>query len=164
MPDPFARGRRVQEVPGVLGLKLRGQPGRVFREFESEAIDHMLAPLEPAGDVVVRQVLDDILEELIDEVVHRQLSKLALEWGDGAHRGLLKSGDESSMGAARSSSRQLLLVELPPTPIFMETLYEHMFAMSRILSSPGLALGGLSTLVVLDAGRWMFAHAARDCQ
>src|SRR5207302_9449271 len=74
-----------------------------------------------------------------------------------------KSGDESPMETARSSGRQLVLVEFPPTPIFMTTLYEHMFVLSRIFEfARRLALGGLSTAIVLDAGRWMLAHAPRD--
>ena len=39
------------------------------------------------------------------------------------------------MAMTRSSSRTLVFAETPPTPIFMRTLYEHMFVVSRTLSA-----------------------------
>ena len=94
VPDPLARRRRVEAFRGIVGCKLRSQACRVFREFEFEAIDYVVAPLEPAGDVVIRQVLDDPLKELVHDVGDRQLGEPAPgRDGDGAHRVLQKSGD-----------------------------------------------------------------------
>src|SRR2546430_890796 len=53
MSDPLARGRCLQEFPSIV-RKGRCQPGGVFAELEFEAIDHVLAPLKPTGDIVVR--------------------------------------------------------------------------------------------------------------
>src|ERR1700737_1523421 len=109
MPDPLAGGRRVEPVRCFLFTKLCRQACRFLREGEIETIAHVAEPLEPAGDVAVRQVARNQLQEFVDVAPEPDVSQIAVSRSsDGAHRVLQNSGDvrhirSSSLRRARRS-------------------------------------------------------------
>ena len=126
VPNPFARRRRVEPVSdGTVCGKLRGQAGRVFGEIELESIDHVLAPFEPAREVVFGQVPDNCLSEFVDEKENRQRSQVARgRGGHGTHRVSQKSGDVRHMVSSsrpherRSSSTSRSTLSPSPCPSY----------------------------------------------
>src|SRR6202521_5878144 len=94
MPDPLAGGRRVEPVRCFLFTKLCRQACRFLREGEIETIAHVAEPLEPAGDVAVREVALSQLQEFVDVAPEADVSQIAVSRSsDGAHRFLQNSGD-----------------------------------------------------------------------
>src|SRR6202165_2769124 len=98
MPDPLAGGRRVEPVRFSVFTNLCRRACRFLREGEIETIAHGAEPLEPAGDVAVRQVARSQLQEFVDVAPEPDVSQIAVSRSsDGAHRVLQKSGDVRHM-------------------------------------------------------------------